>query len=192
LIPNHVDSCLRPESHDGHKERRKCPDFWLEEDGPQSEAEMHFLGTITDMLDCKAGCWNCLDLTKGHELPSSILWELIPSVLLNSTDNALSRATDAQCADQNYKLQGLSCAGPPLTFSLFGKGSAVSRIHIDSEGACTYVKIESGSKLWFIMVKSAPSEPGSDEIAELGSPHNFCHWYKAKWDVAFLEPGDIM
>jgi len=98
---------------------------------------------------------------------------------------------DSLYAKQNYPTLGLRCLPPALGFSLIGKASAVSRLHCDPEGASSVVRIESGAKLWAVMVEGPPND-NRDESSVLANAYNFRNWSKARWDVAFLEAGDTM
>jgi hypothetical protein len=66
-------------------------------------------------------------------------------------------------------------------FTLRALPSAVSRIHMDSEGASSLVKVLSGIKLWAVMILDAP-----------GTMTDWKEWASRDWDVAVLKPGDAV
>ena len=74
-----------------------------------------------------------------------------------------------------------------LSFALYSKVGAITRIHCDPDGLTTAVKIASGCKLWAVMVKGS-----EEEGYPTASRDNLRNWMKAKWEVAVLSEGDIM
>jgi hypothetical protein len=74
-----------------------------------------------------------------------------------------------------------------MTFALYGKSCALSRLHCDAEGVATAVRIETSSKVWAIMTSRF-----EEEGHPTASIKNWKGWFSCHWDVAFLEPGDTM
>jgi hypothetical protein len=103
-----------------------------------------------------------------------------PTLILN---RSLSHIRQASLPS---KLTGFKCGTPQLSFSLFGKSSAFSRNHLDPDGVVSAIMVETGSKIWAVHCQDAD---GLEAVPDLKRVKK---WAKARWDAAFLEPGDTM
>jgi hypothetical protein len=91
-------------------------------------------------------------------------------------------------ADQIAHQLGFVVPEAPLpSFILYGKWSAVSRIHVDSDGFASLIYIVCGAKLWIFMTKG--TEPDGHPTASASNWRNFAD---AEYNVAFVETGDRM
>lgn len=92
------------------------------------------------------------------------------------------RLTQYTTALQRKVETGIVAQPPNMSFMLYGKCSAVSRNHMDSDGAATLVECLSGVKLWAVAVGDVP----------LTGKDSWKNWSSWHWDVVVLCEGDTL
>jgi hypothetical protein len=80
-----------------------------------------------------------------------------------------------------------TCEPASISFALYGKNSAFSRLHCDPEGFSSAIKLVSGCKIWAVMISGTEAEDGPVACLD-----NWRNWYKCKWDVTVLSKEDTM
>ena len=74
-----------------------------------------------------------------------------------------------------------------MSFALFGTNGAVSRVHCDPEGVASVIRIESGCKIWAMMLQESECDP--DPSASLD---NLKDWANRRWAVSLVMSGDVV